>query len=192
MSIRAFLAIDISTTVREALEHFQDQVGSIRSVKWVSPESMHVTVKFLGDIEAGQVSVLREVLRDVTRETTSFSLTVRGVGGFPSVSRPRILWAGVSGEVKLLGGLVLNVESALSSLGYAQEERPYHPHLTLARIKSRSREAGKVLETSEVFEKEWVFGDMTVDRLCLVQSQLSPYGALYSRLWELPLEKSSH
>ncbi|WP_447971800.1 RNA 2',3'-cyclic phosphodiesterase [Nitrospira sp. M1] len=190
MSIRTFLAIDVNSRVREALQHFQDQTDSLLSVKWVSPESMHLTVKFLGDIESEQVSVLQDLLQEVTKETATFSLRLKGIGGFPSLYKPRILWAGVSGEMARLNTLVSYVESALSSIGYAQEARPYHPHLTLSRIKSGSREIGKVFNTSDLLKKEWVFGDVTVDRLCLYHSQLSPKGALYLRLWELPFQKS--
>ncbi len=192
MSIRAFLAIDLNDSIREAIDGFQGQASSILPVKWVSPQSMHLTVKFLGDIEEGQVTVLQKTLQKITKETLPFSLTINSLGGFPSLQRPRTLWAGVSGEVDHLEVLVSCVESAFSSLGFAQEERPYHPHLTLSRIKSNSREIGKMIETSNLFQKEWVFGELTVDRLYLVKSQLTPTGAIYSQLWELPFEQLHH
>ena len=189
MSIRAFLAIDLNASIRDALDRFQNQADSVLSVKWVLPQSMHLTVKFLGDIQEGQVKVLQEVLEGVVKEISPFSLTIKGIGGFPSLQRPRILWAGVAGEVDHLEVLVSCIESALSPLGFALEDRAYHPHLTLSRIKSNSREIGKTIGVFDLFKKEWVFGDLTVDRLCLFQSQLTPRGAIYSRLWELPLEK---
>ena len=101
---------------------------------------------------------------------------------FTLLQRPRILWAGVSGDVDHLELQVACVESALSQLGFAQEDRLYHPHLTLSRIKSNFREIGKILETSDLFKKEWVFGELAVNRLCFFQSQLTPRGAIYSRL----------
>ena len=187
MSIRAFLAIDLNPSIRKALDQFQDQVDPILSIKWVVPSSIHLTVKFLGDIQEEQVPVLQEALREVVKETSSFLLTIKGLGGFPSLQKPRILWVGVSGEVDHLELLVACVESALSPLGFAQEDRPFHPHLTLSRIKSNSREIGRLLESSDLLKKECVFGDLTVDRLCLFQSQLTPNGAIYSKLWELSL-----
>ena len=184
MSIRAFLAIDLNASIRNALDRFLDHADRILPIKWVSPNSMHLTVKFLGDIDEGQVTVLHDKLREVVKETLSFTLTVRGLGGFPSLQRPRILWAGVTGEVDHLEVLVACIESVLGPMGFAQEDRPYHPHLTLSRIKTNSREIGKIIESSELFKKEWFFGDLLVDRLCLFQSQLTPKGAIYSRLWD--------
>lgn len=187
MSIRAFLAVDLNRAVRETLTEFQNQVASILPVKWVSPKSMHLTIKFLGDIEHEQITVLQNVLRDVTKGSEQFSLTIKGLGGFPSLQKPRVLWAGVAGDVDHLEVLVSCVESALNPLGYGQEDRPYRPHLTLSRIKSHARQIGHIFETSEVLKKEWMFGSVIINRLCLFQSQLTPNGATYSRLWELPL-----
>jgi len=191
MSIRAFLAIDLNRAIRETLTQFQDQAASILPVKWMSPESMHLTIKFLGDIEHEQITVLQDVLRDVAKGTESFSLTIKGLGGFPSLQNPRILWAGVAGDVDHLEVLVSCVESALSPLGYAKEDRPYRPHLTLSRIQSHARKIGNIFETSRFLKKEWMFGSVTINRLCLFQSQLTPNGATYSRLWELPFGNDS-
>ncbi len=190
MSIRAFLAIDLNASIREALDQFQVQAQSILPVKWVEPYSMHLTVKFLGDIQEGQVATIYDVLRDVVKDTVPFSLTIKGLGGFPSLQRPRILWAGVTGNVDHLEVLVAGTESALNTLGYAPEGRAYHPHLTLSRVKSNSKEIGNILETSELLTKEWVFGELLVNRLSLFHSRLTPQGAVYSVLWELPLEQS--
>ncbi|GJL51260.1 MAG: RNA 2',3'-cyclic phosphodiesterase [Nitrospirales bacterium] len=191
MSIRVFLAISLNSEICEALDQFQDHAASILTVKWVRPDSMHLTVKFLGDIEPGHVAVLQEALREVVEDTAQFSLRIKGIGGFPSLQRPRVLWAGVFGEVDHLEVLVSCVESALSPLGYAQESRPYHPHLTLSRIKSNTREIGRIIESSDLLKQEWVFGNVIVDRLCLFQSRLTSHGAIYSLLCELPFGKKN-
>ncbi|GJL64409.1 MAG: RNA 2',3'-cyclic phosphodiesterase [Nitrospirales bacterium] len=190
MSIRVFLAIRLNSEIREALDHFQDHVASILPVKWVPSDSMHLTVKFLGDIEPEQVSVLQEALREVVADTAQFSLRIQGLGGFPSLQKPRILWVGVSGAVDHLDVLVACVESALSPLGYAKEVRPYHPHLTLSRIKTNTREIGRIIETSDLLKQKCVFGNVLVDRLGLYQSRLTSHGAIYSMLWELPFGKA--
>ncbi|MGB0909963.1 MAG: RNA 2',3'-cyclic phosphodiesterase [Nitrospirales bacterium] len=187
MSIRVFLAIDLNSTVREALNLFQEQTDAILPIKWVSSQSMHLTIKFLGDIQKDQVMILQETLRGVVKIASPFSLTIKGLGGFPSLQKPRILWAGVFGEVDQLNRLVACVELALSPLGFTQEDRPYYPHLTLSRIKTHSREIGKIITTSDVFKKERVFGEVPVNRLYLFQSQLTPKGAIYSKLWDVSL-----
>ena len=187
MFIRAFLAIDLNDSIREALSRFQVQASNVLPIKWTSPQAMHLTVKFLGDIQAEQVPVLKRTLQKVVKEMPPFDLTIKGLGGFPSLARPRILWSGVTGDVDHLEVFVACIESALSKVGFTLEERPYHPHLTLSRIKSNSREIGKTIETSDLLNKDWVFGNLTVDRLHLFQSHLTPNGAIYSKIWELPL-----
>ena len=188
MSIRVFLAIELDPLIQDAFDRFQDQAGSILPVKWVSPQSIHLTIKFIGDIDQQQVPIIQEELQEIAQTTQPFRLTIKGLGGFPSLHRPRIFWAGVSGEVDHLEVFVACVETAMNTLGYIQEERPYHPHLTLSRIKSNSREIGRMLETSDLLKQEWVFGELLVDRLCLFQSQLTPNGARYSKLWDLPFQ----
>ena len=118
-----------------------------------------------------------------------FTLMIGGIGGFPTLQRPRIVWAGVSGDIDELEVLVSCLESALSAAGCIQEDRPYHPHLTLSRVKTYSREIGRLIESVDLFKKPWLFGELSVDRLCLFRSQLTPQGAIYSKLREWPFDE---
>ena len=188
MSLRVFLAIELNHTIQHALDEFQSQITPFLPIKWVSPHSIHLTIKFLGDIADQYVLIIQESLQEVVKTTQPFSLTIKGLGGFPSLQRPRIFWAGVAGEIDHLNVFVACVETAMNTLGFIQEERPYFPHLTLSRIKSHSKEFGKRIETSDVLKQEWVFGHLLVDRLGLFQSRLTPKGARYTKLWELPLQ----
>ena len=190
MSIRAFLAFDLNSSIREALGRFQDQAERILPVKWISPRSMHLTVKFLGDIEEEQVDGIKAVLRTVVESTPAFSLTIGNIGGFPSLERPRVIWAGVTGQTDRLAILVSNLEAALGTLGFASATQPYHPHVTLSRVKTHSKKVGALLNSSALFNEQLDFGTLFVNRLDLFQSQLSPKGALYSCLWGLCLKES--
>ena len=186
MSVRTFLAIELNDSVRKALIQFQRQADNLL-LKWVSPNAIHLTVKFLGVIEEEQVFIIKQALEEVVQEMSPFALTFKGLGGFPTLQKPRIIWAGVEGDVDHLEVLVSCIESALRLVGFPQEDRPYHPHITLARVKANAREIGQKITTSEVSKQKWNFGNLTVDRLSLFQSQLTPEGAQYSCLWTLVL-----
>lgn len=191
MSLRAFLAIDLDPALRDVLARFQDECRrALPTLNWVPPESLHVTIKFLGHIPETDVEAIREALRDTLKTLTPFSLVVEGIGAFPSLAAPRALWAGITGQVDSLLSLVSMVEQTLEPFGYPPEAKPFRAHLTLARIKSRNRDARAIGEM--IAKMEWIrtpprFGELHVDRLCLFKSELHPSGAVYHRLWDLPL-----
>ena len=159
MSLRTFLAVDLSPGIRQALAQLQAELrGKLPKVNWVRPESIHLTLKFLGDIEYSLVDRLRGVLEPLGKEQSSFTTDVQSVGVFPFVQKPRILWVGLTGEIQPLLHLVSKIEEALEPLGFAPEARPYHPHLTVARIKLESSKVGSSLNQSGVLEEKQNFG----------------------------------
>ena len=181
--IRAFLAIELSPDIRQKVSSFQQQLKDILpSMNWIRPESIHVTLKFLGSVELSRIPQLMSVLEPIGDKTSPFSLDLQGVGVFPTVKRPRIFWLGVSGPSQSLHRLVSEVEAALQSLGFASEEKTYHPHLTLARIKHENAMVGSALIEKGVFENGHHLGTLTVDRFTLFQSDLNTSGALYTPL----------
>lgn len=187
MSIRAFLAIDLSVVIRQALAQLQTELrGKLPKVTWVRPESIHLTLKFLGYIEVSMVDQLRDALEPLGKGQSSFTINVQGLGVFPSVQKPRILWVGIIGEIQLLLNLLLQIEVALEPLGFVPEERPYHPHLTLARIKHESTKVGSALNQAGVLEENQYLGQLEIDRLTLFQSDLDSSGARYTSLWTVP------
>ena len=189
--MRVFLAIELDTETRSALETFQrDLHKCLPPINWVRPQSWHLTVKFLGEIEENQLEPIQRAVEKAVSHFSSFSLQIEGFGGFPHLRMPRVLWAGVSGQVDELQLLALQVEEALSPLGFPSESKPFRPHLTLARIKDRAREVGVSLSKSDVLQHVHFFGNLLVERLCLFKSELKPTGAIYQRLWEAPLNRS--
>ena len=188
--IRVFWAIDLNQEIRSALQEFQKQVKKqLPAINWVKPESLHVTVKFVGEIGEEQLSPMQEAVTNGIKDCPPFALQVQGLGGFPNVMQPRVLWAGLSGQVNELQKLVAYVEEALIPLGIAPDSKPFHPHLTLARIKERSREIGMALARSQALDQQAYFGMLNVRQLCLFRSELKPSGAVYHRLWEIPLKE---
>ena len=189
--MRVFLAIELDAETRSALETFQRDLQKwLPPINWVRPQSWHLTVKFLGEIDEKQVEPIQRAVEKAASHCASFSLQIEGFGGFPHLRRPRVLWAGVSGQVDELQLLALHVDEALSPLGFPSESKSFRPHLTLARIKDSAREVGVALTKSGVLENIHFFGDLLVERLCFFKSELKPTGAIYQRLWDVPLTVS--
>jgi 2'-5' RNA ligase len=196
--IRAFIAVGLSPELRSAIaasqravkdqltKAMQRQAPDVR-IQWVRPEAMHVTLKFLGNVVEDGLQDIERAMQQVADGHAPFTLEVGGLGVFPDVRAPRVLWIGLSGTVEQLIGLAGDLDAALQELGFAPEPRPFQPHLTLARIKERSRDVGRVLAGSGLFEQVSTVGKLAVPALSLMKSDLKPSGAVYTKLFEAPL-----
>lgn len=179
----------IGSLIRQArgeLNGATPQPGTgLRGVRWVSPEGVHLTLKFLGSTDPAAVEGVRSAVLEAARSADRARLVLRGVGGFPSAGRPRVLWLGLIDGTEPLARLAADLDARLAPLGWEPERRPFHAHLTLARCEEPA--AGRLaLETltrlSEDVELSW-----TADRLVLFQSHLGRGPARYEPLLEAPL-----
>jgi len=200
--IRTFVAIELDEEIRKAIAGTQRQVqeqlmkqlrhtASDVRVQWVRPDSIHLTLKFLGDIDEARVEDIRTALLPAVGRQSRLAMEVGGLGVFPDLRLPRVLWVGLSGQVDALMRVAAEVEAALTGVGFPPESRPLSPHLTLARIKERSREVGKGLADSGLMTQPFRVGSLAVHAVCLMKSDLKPSGAVYSRLVEVPLKPSN-
>jgi len=180
--LRSFVAVEIPSSIRQALGALQAKLRGSGEVKWVRPESIHLTLKFLGEIQPEAVAEIRETLGEVTRRHEPFSVRVSGVGCFPGLSQPRVVWVGLSGDGGRLRSLQGDVESAMERLGFPKEERPFRPHLTLGRVRSPRGRDLLVARIRALEETE--LGEFTVRSVVQFQSELHPSGARYTPLWE--------
>ncbi len=188
--IRIFLAVELSSNIREKLSSLQQQLKKmLPPINWVRPESIHLTLKFLGYVEPSLVSQLLSVLEPIGKKQTIFSIHVQGLGVFPQVKHPRIFWVGLTGDTEALKNFVLEIEAVLEPLGFPPEEKSYHPHLTLARIKRENAKFGSALMQTRVLESGQHLGTLIVDRFSLFQSDLDSSGARYSSLWTVPFSR---
>jgi 2'-5' RNA ligase len=188
--IRVFLAIELSLDVRKKLSELQQQLRkTLPPINWVRPESIHLTLKFLGYVDPSSISRLLSVLKPIGKKQHVFSIDVHGLGVFPQVKHPRIFWIGLTGNTQALQELVLEIEAALEPLGFPPEEKAYHPHLTLARIKRENATVGSALLENQVLEKDQHLGTLTIDRFTLIQSDLDSSGARYTSLWTVPFSE---
>ncbi|MBI5026951.1 MAG: RNA 2',3'-cyclic phosphodiesterase [Nitrospirae bacterium] len=185
MSLRCFIAVELPETVKIALNNLQEELKKTEAdVKWVRPDGMHLTLKFLGYVEEENIKEIVNTMDRICREYPPFNLEVRGAGMFPNIRAPRVLWVSVEGN-NILAGLQAAIEKEMASLGFEKEDRPFTAHLTLGRVKSfRGRE--RLIEVMQL-HKEDIFGFMEVKSISLMKSDLRPTGAQYTRLAELTL-----
>ncbi|MCJ7620291.1 MAG: RNA 2',3'-cyclic phosphodiesterase [Anaerolineae bacterium] len=190
--IRAFVAIELPGSVRSELERIQGSLkgkGVADHVRWVKPEGIHLTLKFLGNVPAGTITEIVRVVTQGSEGIRPFTIRFAGLGCFPSSSRPSVIWVGVEGDTGTLMRLQTAVEDSLSVLGHPAEERMYTPHLTLGRV-ARDVAASERRRLGDMIAEHIVgsLGEMQVCDVCLIRSELSPSGARYTRLAAVTLE----
>lgn len=179
--LRAFVAIELPEPILKRCREIGEQLRDLRLEGRVAkPQSIHLTLKFLGRIEEDRLQELGEILSHTARGFTSFGLRLEGLEVFPHLRRPRVVWVGVRASEEL-NRLQREVEDRLEEVGFAKEERDFHPHLTLIRLKSQKN----VLELVRFLQSEAGnegLGEIRVDALHLYQSILKPGGAEYRKL----------
>jgi len=185
--VRSFLAIELPKPIIKKIEEVQGDLKSTHAeVRWVSPEKIHLTLKFFGNIDESRIDLIFKSIEESIRNTSPFSLKVRGVGAFPNLKNPRVIWMGLVEGREILVSLQKQIETQLEKVGFQPEDRPFHPHLTLGRIKS-TRGKEELVGRMEKYKNEEEFGDFLVERLILFKSDLRPTGPIYSPLKELKL-----
>jgi 2'-5' RNA ligase len=189
--IRAFIAIDLTPEIRQRMDQV---VGQLKSqlegvpVRWVPAGNIHLTLKFLGDVSQTNLEILQNILQAEVGNYHPFEISVGGLGAFPGIRHPRVVWIGVEAPPDLLN-LQRSVETAMARLGYAREDRPFSAHLTLGRV-SRNATARDTHAIGEALEKTKVgfLGVAQVNFIHLYRSDLKPSGAVYSRIYSTPLK----
>lgn len=185
--MRAFLALDPPPEVLQKIISLQ---GTLKKkiphgVRWVNPEGIHLTLKFLGNIFPTHRDSIKSLLPEIVAAHPTFSLSAGRVGVFPGISKPRVIWVGFSGETRGLFSLQQDIEEALQSIGFPRENRPFRAHLTLGRVKDPQALQGMeaVIAQGQNFDA----GTFTAEKLLLIKSDLTPAGAIYTHLATFPL-----
>lgn len=188
--LRLFIAIELSVQIQQALTELIEQLKqkSGHLVKWVQPQQLHLTLKFLGDTPQGMLPRLNAQLGTVAAGTVGFELTAKSCGVFPTPNRARVLWAGISCPPELTQ-LQKEIDAQLLGLGFAMEGRAFSPHLTLGRV-SDSAEGQKVKAVVQELlnHAEDDFGSVAIQKFTLFQSTLTPAGPIYTPLQRYALQ----
>lgn len=154
-----------------------------RDVAWVDRDNVHLTLKFLGGVEAARLDAVAAALGAAVARRAAFHLVLQGLGAYPSAGRPRVLWAGVGEGAAAMSDLAGRVDAALAPLGFPRELRPFAAHATLGRVRVSRADRG----LGEALASGGVFGGQQVAHVSLMRSDLSPRGARYTELASLPL-----
>ena len=137
-TFRAFIAIDLPESVKPFLSEAQKALKQYGfRVKWIRPQNIHLTLKFLGDTATADINKIAEAMRLAASECPGLSLAAKGIGVFPNVRRPRVIWAGLDGQLEALADLQRALEAQLADLGFTRDSRPFKSHLTLGRVKGK-------------------------------------------------------
>lgn len=181
-NLRSFIAIELPEKVKKALAEFQQELkNDSPDVRWTRPENIHLTLKFLGNIEEDKADIIAEKIRETCKGRSGFKLSISGTGVFPNNRSPRVLWAGIelNDEIKALQA---GIEETMASLGFEKEKRRFSPHLTLGRFRSLSGK--KAFLDKMALYRENIFGIMDVNSVLLMRSDLGPGGAKYTKIAE--------
>lgn len=184
---RTFVALPVSAAVKQLAAHWMQRLGQVAdSVKWVAAENLHLTLKFLGEVPTVELAEICQRVTSAVAALQPLEIECDHVGAFPNSSRPRTLWLGIGAGSQQVSQLQESVERGLNQLGFRQEQRQYHPHITLGRLRSSpasSPELTSLLEPAD-------FGTPVtclVEQVVVVASQKSREGPHYQRLATIPL-----
>jgi 2'-5' RNA ligase len=187
--LRAFIAIEIPQEIKKAIaaETACLQTGTGRAVRWVTAENTHLTLKFLGEVSPTNVDMLSQTLQAECSQLPQFGITVSGMGCFPNVRRPRVIWIGLNAPADL-NKLQHKIEAATARLGYPIEEKPFSPHLTIGRVREQAsaddlKRLHDLLDTVSI----GTLGAFTARAVYLFKSDLQPSGPVYSHLFSAGL-----
>ncbi|MFQ6132194.1 MAG: RNA 2',3'-cyclic phosphodiesterase [Armatimonadota bacterium] len=185
-TVRSFVAVLLDHALRERLA---DAIRELRchraDVKWVEPGNLHLTLKFLGPVAEERLPAVEQMVGQVAAAAGAFDLTCRGLGAFPNLRRPRVVWAGVQQGAKELTELAKGLDARLQELGFQREKRPFSAHVTLGRVKSPIN-LHRLTEAVEG-QQEADFGPMRVTAVHLMKSTLTPSGPIYAVVQESAL-----
>lgn len=191
-SVRAFIAIPLPPEIQKGL--FAVEAGLkpvfVSAVRWVAPESIHITLKFLGDMPLARVRQIQDILKRSADLFSPFSITVEGIGAFPNPQRARVIWVGLQAGPELMK-LQAFIDQETARIGFASENRAFSPHLTIGRVNQTATAADlSVINASLKSSEPVALGSFMVQAITLFKSDLRPSGAIYTVLSENSLLKN--
>ncbi|MCG6910786.1 MAG: RNA 2',3'-cyclic phosphodiesterase [Deltaproteobacteria bacterium] len=179
--MRAFIAFKLPEGVTASLGSLQSRLRQYGlNLRWVRPENIHLTLKFLGNVDPDRRESLAAVLRQVSGNHQGLSLQAKGLGVFPTIRKARVLWSGVHGDTDRLHDFHDDLEHALAAEGFEPEKRSFRGHLTLGRVKGRIRpqQLAGAIESNGSFSSS----PFSAERVTLFRSELKPSGAEYTEI----------
>src|SRR4030065_2894829 len=188
--MRCFIAIELPEAVKSTLSGIEEGLKKSKAdVRWVKPDNIHLTLKFFGNIEDKKTEKIIEIMENICSQYAPFTIKIKGMGTFPNIKSPRVLWVGIEGN-DTLKTLQEEIEKGMESIGFEREDRAFTAHLTLGRFRSSIEKEG-LLKAVKLHEKDTFVGSINVQSLSLIRSDLHPEGARYSKIIDIPLGKTT-
>ena len=189
--IRSFIAIELPDEIKLQLDQLEARLktGKQSGVKWVNPHSIHLTLKFLGNISINRTDEITGAIEEAAQGIPPFHLVVKDPGVFPDMKRVQVAWVGISGDIDKLGQLQQRIESNLADLGFASDSRRFTPHLTIARLRNQASLNERQSFGQLIADTRFEAGIINVDTISLMKSQLTREGAIYSQISSVNLKK---
>lgn len=199
--IRVFLAVEVSqvlraelATIQQELKHrIEPEMKRGTRISWAQPASIHLTLKFLGDMDEQVIDPLYAALEQAVGGQLAVTVPLERLGVFPHLQSPRVLWVGPSEnwekgvEARRVVEIHGAIEEACERVNFLRETRPFSPHLTLARIKMGERHVGAALAKSGMLDLPVAVGSLVMESVVLMQSELRPTGSIYTKRWDVRL-----
>lgn len=191
-AIRAFAAVSVDSGLKARVRDLQERLNALihtKVVRWVPSDHLHLTLKFYGHLPLENLPALTSALRSSCDAIAPFTLSLCGLGCFPSAQKPSVIWLGVRGDLAILELLHKEIDNRTKALSGHSEDREFRPHLTIGRVKASPAEArrvGQTVQTQQLPE----LGRWSVREIELIQSTLTPQGSSYRSLAVIPLTKA--
>jgi RNA 2',3'-cyclic 3'-phosphodiesterase len=188
--IRSFIAIELPEALKADLTQLISSLKTNRQdwIKWVNPDSTHLTLKFLGDIATDKIEEILMAVKESVQGIPPFSLQINRMGVFPDLKKIQVIWVGLTGDLEALKTLQQNIENNLEILGYPVEGRKFTPHLTLGRVRYAIPSAEQPKFTEQISKTRFESTHrIEVNSVNLIKSQLTPRGAIYTKIGSVEL-----
>jgi 2'-5' RNA ligase len=187
MKIRSFLAFELPLEIESVVTRISDELKrSSLNAKWVKPGNVHLTVVFMGDVEMGEIPAIKEEIGEACLTYGAFDISLKGLGCFPHMRKPRVIWVGVDGDLERVSSFRDALQERLIPFGVKEEKRRFKPHLTLGRFRKPKRTSSEELELLSRY-RDVTSPVCSLTELVLFRSELEPGGARYTRLGVWPL-----
>ncbi len=195
LSMRLFVSVSIPEEIKKYIQALFEKASVPTSIRLIPPESLHLTLKFLGDVDLSKMLDIQQSLKEIARRHPSLSLHLGGAGVFPHISKPQVFWVGVRGDIEKLKALVADLEGAFALQGFMKENRAYEPHLTVARLKNDFLRKGRASFMTVTGQFCTLFAsfqssDFIVKEFHLMESHLGSQGSKYKIIQSFPLAVS--
>lgn len=195
---RLFIALvlpkHLQDEIQSIIQQLQENIDNAKDVRWVAPENLHLTLKFLGNTHPNQIQAIKDALTQIANRHFAFRLRLNKLGAFPKLNKASVLWLGLEGQENELQGLQQDVAIAMTDIGFAAEEKDFHPHLSIGRVKRHVHDVETRQQIGQALRNcpAKVAAEWHCQKVFLMKSDLRPQGAQYTSLFEVNLAKKDH